>query len=168
MFYIYGSGQPNIWCMDGHPLYIYIQCTYSFFGLDFTRIAVHTSLSPRQSHPKHCQKASHLIVSPFFQRGLIIRWTLGKTGLGGPFMGTASSECKILYVISKPLTFAVNVAFWGAVWGPECILHPLWQGKGASLNLHRSAFASGYKHFKCYITMQQCRIWGRGTGNAGK
>jgi len=46
-----------------------------------------------------------------------------------------SSECKILDVISKPLTFAGNSAIWGAVWGPVHILHPLWQGKGIFLNL---------------------------------
>jgi len=59
-----------------------------------------------------------------------------------------SSECKILNVISKPLTFAENSAFWGAVWGPVRILHPLWQGKGTFLNLPRSTSASGYKHYK--------------------
>jgi hypothetical protein len=48
----------------------------------------------------------------------------------------SSSECKILYdIISEPLTFAGNSAFWGAVWGPVRILHPLWQGKGAFLKL---------------------------------
>jgi hypothetical protein len=46
-----------------------------------------------------------------------------------------SSECKTLDFISKPLTFAGNSAFWGAAWGPVCILHPLWQGKGAFLKL---------------------------------
>jgi hypothetical protein len=56
-----------------------------------------------------------------------------------------SSECKILDVISKPLTCAGNSAFWGAVWGPVRILHPLWQGKGAFLKLLRSTSASGYQ-----------------------
>jgi hypothetical protein len=78
----------------------------------------------------------------------------------------SSSECKILDVISKPLTFAGNSAFWGAVWGPVHSLHPLWQGKGAILNLTRLTSASGYKHYKCHITMLKCRVWGRGTGNA--
>jgi hypothetical protein len=49
----------------------------------------------------------------------------------------ASSECKILDVISKPLTFAGNLAFWGVLWGPVRILHPFWQGKGAFLKLPR-------------------------------
>jgi hypothetical protein len=49
-----------------------------------------------------------------------------------------SSECKILGVIFKPLTFAGNSAFWRAVWGPVRILHPFWQGKGTFLNLPRS------------------------------
>ena len=79
-----------------------------------------------------------------------------------------SSECKILGVISKPLTFAGNSAFWGAVWGPVRNLHPLWQGKGAFLKLPWSTSASGYKHYKCCITMLQGRIWGRGTGKAGE
>ena len=52
--------------------------------------------------------------------------------------------------------------------GPGAYLHPLWQGKGAFLMLPRSTSASGYKHYKCYITMLQGRIWGRGTGKAGK
>jgi len=78
-----------------------------------------------------------------------------------------SSKCKILDVIPKPLTFAGNSAFWGAVWGPVRILHPLWQGKGTFLKLPRSTSASGYKHYKCHLTMLQCRIWDRGTGNAG-
>ena len=36
-----------------------------------------------------------------------------------------SSECKILNAITEPLTFAGYSAFWGAVWGPVRILHPL-------------------------------------------
>jgi len=60
------------------------------------------------------------------------------------------------------------LAFWGVLWGPLRILHPLWQGKGALLRLPRSTSASGYKHYKCYITMLQCQIWGRGTGNASE
>jgi len=75
-----------------------------------------------------------------------------------------SPECKILDVISKPLTFAGNSAFWGAVWGPVRILHPLWQEKGAFLKLPRLTSASGYKHYKCCITMLQGRIWGRVLG----
>jgi hypothetical protein len=47
-------------------------------------------------------------------------------------------------------------------------LHPLWQGKGAFMKLPRSTTASGYKHYKCYITILPCRVWGRGTGNACK
>ena len=78
------------------------------------------------------------------------------------------SECKILDVITKPLKFAGNSAFWGAVWGPVHILHPLWHGKGAYLMLPRSTSASGYKHYKCCITMLQVRIRGRNTGKAGE
>ena len=48
------------------------------------------------------------------------------------------------------------------------ILHPLWQGEGAFLKLPQSTSASGYKHYKCYITMLQCLIWGRGAENAGE
>jgi len=40
-----------------------------------------------------------------------------------------SSECKVLEVISEPLTFAENLAFWGAAWGPVHILHPLGREK---------------------------------------
>jgi len=47
-------------------------------------------------------------------------------------------------------------------------LHPLWQGKGAFLNLPHLTSASGYKHYKCHITMLQCRIWGKGAGIAGE
>ena len=72
-----------------------------------------------------------------------------------------SSECKILDFVSNSLTFAVNLAFWGAVWGPVCILHPLWQGKGAFMKLPRSTSASGYEHYKCCVTMLQGRFWGR-------
>jgi hypothetical protein len=79
-----------------------------------------------------------------------------------------SSECKILNIASKTLAFAVNLAVWALLWGPARILHPLWQGKGAFLNLHRWISASGYVHYKCCITMLQCQIWGRGTGNAGE
>jgi hypothetical protein len=60
-----------------------------------------------------------------------------------------SSEYKVLDVISKTLTFARNLAFWGAVWGPVHNLHPLWQGKSTFLNLPQSTSASGYKHYKC-------------------
>ena len=68
-----------------------------------------------------------------------------------------SSECKILYdIISEPLTFAGNSAFWGAVWGPVRILHPLWQGKGAFLMLPRSTSASGYKIKN--VVFQCCRV----------
>ena len=77
-----------------------------------------------------------------------------------------SSECKIRVVISKTLTFSGDSAFQGVLWGLVRILHPLWQGKGAFLNLPRSTSASGYKHNKCRITMLQCRIWDRGTENA--
>ena len=66
-----------------------------------------------------------------------------------------SSEYKVLDVISKTLTFARNLAFWGAVWGPVHNLHPLWQGKSTFLNLPQSTSASGYKHYKCHITMLQ-------------
>ena len=52
-----------------------------------------------------------------------------------------SSECKVRNVKSKPLTFAGNLAFWGAVWCPVHNLHPLWQGKGAFLKLPRSTSA---------------------------
>ena len=57
---------------------------------------------------------------------------------------------------------------WRAVWSPGHILHSLWQGKGAFLNLPRLTSASGYKHYKCLITMLQCRIWDRGIGKAGE
>jgi len=40
-----------------------------------------------------------------------------------------SSECKILYVMSKPLTTTGNSVFWGVLWGPLRILHPLRRGK---------------------------------------
>ena len=40
-----------------------------------------------------------------------------------------SSNCKKLDVISKPLTFAGTSAFWGVLWAPVRILHPLWQGQ---------------------------------------
>ena len=67
-----------------------------------------------------------------------------------PLIPHLNARCLIL---SKPLTFAVNLAFWEAVWGPVRILHPLCQGKGAFLKLPRSTSASGYKHYKCYLTM---------------
>ena len=51
------------------------------------------------------------------------------------------------------MTFAGDLAFWGVLWGPLRILHPLWQGKGAFLKLPRSTSASGYEHYKCYVTM---------------
>jgi len=76
----------------------------------------------------------------------------------------ASTQCKMLDFKSKPLTFAVSLAFRGAVWGPVRILHPLRQGEGAFLSLHRLTSASGYKHDTCFMT-QQCQIWGRNTGN---
>ena len=41
-------------------------------------------------------------------------------------------------------------------------------GKKVHSWLPRSTYASGYKHYKCYITMLQCRIRGRGTGIAGE
>ena len=78
-----------------------------------------------------------------------------------------SSECKILDVISKHLTFAGNSAFWGAVWGPVRLHPQIWRGKGAFLKLPRSTSASVYKHYKCCIKMLQGRIRGRGTGKAG-
>ena len=64
----------------------------------------------------------------------------------------------------------VHFYFVPTLAGKRCmrILYPLWQGRGAFLRLPRSISASGYKHFKCYVTMLQCRIWGRGTGNAGE
>ena len=68
----------------------------------------------------------------------------------------------------ETIEFAGNLAYWGVLWGPVRILHPPWQGKVAFLKLPRSTSVSGNKHYKCYITMQQCRILGRGTGNAGK
>ena len=71
-------------------------------------------------------------------------------------------------LLSKTLTFSGNSAFWGAVWGPVRILHPHWQGKSAFLKLPQSTSASGYKHYKCYITKLQGLIWGRGTGKAGE
>jgi hypothetical protein len=43
--------------------------------------------------------------------------------------------CKMLDVVSKPLTYAGNLAIWGVLWGPVRILHPLWQGKDAFLKL---------------------------------
>jgi hypothetical protein len=87
-----------------------------------------------------------------------------------------SSEYKVLDVISKTLTFARNSAFWGAVWGPVHILHPLWQGKSIFLSLPRSTFASGYKHYKCHIAMSnlgqgywECRrMGGTHTRDTGK
>ena len=77
------------------------------------------------------------------------------TQLKAPY---TSTECKILDVILKPLTFAGNSAFLGAAWGPLRILHPLWQGKGTFLNLLRSTSASKYTHYKFHLTMLQCRI----------
>ena len=56
------------------------------------------------------------------------------------------------------MTFAGNLAFWGVLWGPLRILHPLWQEKDAFLRLPRSTCASGYKHHKCCVTMLQGRI----------
>ena len=50
------------------------------------------------------------------------------TQLKAPF---TSSECKILDV-SKPLTFAGNSAFWGAVWGRVRICTH-WQGYRSEL-----------------------------------
>jgi len=79
-----------------------------------------------------------------------------------------SSECKLLGVIFKLLTIVGKLAFWGVLAGTLRILHPLWQGKGAFLRLPQSTSASKYKHYKCHITMLQCQIWGRGTGNAGE
>jgi len=64
------------------------------------------------------------------------------------------------------IDIAGNLAFWGVLWGPLRILHPLWQGKGAFLRLPRSTSASGYKQYKFYIAILQCRIRGRGTGKA--
>ena len=64
------------------------------------------------------------------------------------------SECKILDDISKAST-AGDLVFWEVLWGPVRILHPLRQGKGTFLNLPRSTSASGYKHYKCHITMLQ-------------
>ena len=52
--------------------------------------------------------------------------------------------------------------------GPGAYLAPTFAGKGAFLNLNRSTSASGYQLFRCYVTMLQCRIRGRGTGNAGE
>ena len=52
--------------------------------------------------------------------------------------------------------------------GPVRILHPIWQGKGAFLKLPRSTSASGYKHYKCCITMLQGQIWDRVTGKSGE
>jgi len=64
-----------------------------------------------------------------------------------------SFECKILDIISKPLSFAGNSAFWGVLWGPVHILYPLWPGKDAFLKLPRSTSVSGYKHYKCLLEM---------------
>jgi len=38
------------------------------------------------------------------------------------------SKCKILDVISKPLTFAANSAFLGVMWGPVHNLEPTLAG----------------------------------------
>ena len=99
--------------------------------------------SPRLGYPSCATQLSSLFKAPY-----------------------TSPECKILDVTSKPLTFAGNSAFWGAVWGPVRILHPIW-GKGTFLKLPRSTSASGYKHYKYHLTMLQCQIWDRGTGNVG-
>ena len=58
-----------------------------------------------------------------------------------------SSDCKVLGVISKTVTFAENLAFWGAAWVPVRTLHPLWQGEGKFLNKPQLTSASGYKHY---------------------
>ena len=50
---------------------------------------------------------------------------------------STSSECDRLVFISKPLSFAGRLAFWGAVLGPVYVLHPLWLCKGAYLNLQQ-------------------------------
>ena len=71
-------------------------------------------------------------------------------------------------MLSKSLILAGNLASWGVLCGPLRILHPLWQGKGPFLRLLRLTSASGYKHYKCYISMLQCQIWGKGTENAGE
>jgi len=52
--------------------------------------------------------------------------------------------------------------------GPAAYFAPILAGKRCALRLPRSTSASAYKHYKCYITMLQCQIWGRGTGNAGE
>jgi hypothetical protein len=45
------------------------------------------------------------------------------------------------------------------------IMHPLWQEKGAVLNLQQLTTTSGYKHNRCRVTMLLCQVQGRGIGN---
>ena len=68
------------------------------------------------------------------------------------------------YIVTIDICWKFGIL--GGYVGPGAYFTPTWQGKGAILNLHRSTFASGYEHYKCHKTMLQCRIWGRGTGNA--
>jgi hypothetical protein len=42
----------------------------------------------------------------------------------------------------------------GGCVGPGVYFVPTGQGKGAFLYLHQSTYASGYKRYKCFITMQ--------------
>jgi len=125
----------------------------------------HTYTQKTRKHTK-TQGRPHIKVTPNSANKLFTQFKAPYT----------SSECKILDVISKsltfagsiPLTFAGNLAFWGVLWGLVRILHPLLQGKGAFLKLPRSTSASGDTYHKCCIAMLQGRIWGRSTGKASE
>ena len=52
--------------------------------------------------------------------------------------------------------------------GPAAYIAILRQEKSSFLRLPRSTSASEYKHYKCYVTILLCQIWGRDTGNAGE
>ena len=80
----------------------------------------------------------------------------------------AHLNAKYLIFLSKTLTFSGDLAVQYMCVYFASNMHPLWQGKGAFLKLPRSTFASGFRHYKCCITMLQGRVWGRDTGKAGK
>jgi len=61
--------------------------------------------------------------------------------------------------------YARTLAYLRAVWSSVPKLHPLWQGKGAFLNLQRLTSAFGYRHYRCFIIMLWYSIRGKGTGN---
>jgi hypothetical protein len=66
------------------------------------------------------------------------------------------------------LTFAGDLAFWGAVWGPVPILHPLRKGKGAVLDCTHQPLLQDISilKYEWCIAMLQRRSWGRVAGNA--